>query len=100
MHKPIRAAIIPTADGGPAQTRAQLNELLDYRSRCHGDARVAASRQVLAALARHPWLSDQVPYDVRGLCVQDVRREVEARPRNTIDVVGQSGVFSRERVPA
>lgn len=57
----------------PVETRQAFNELIDHYRRCWPNTETSrtAAKQLLAALKAHPWLLDQIPWDVLGLAQKD-----------------------------
>lgn len=57
----------------PVELRHAFNDAIDYYRRCWPDthARRHAAQALLRALRAHPWLQDQIPFDVLGLAQKD-----------------------------
>lgn len=52
----------------PAQIRMTLNETIDAWRRSMGETANANARLIVRAVETYPWLLDQVPNDVMGMC--------------------------------
>jgi hypothetical protein len=54
----------------PIELMQSFNELQQYWTRTVGDANVAASKQIVAAVASHPTLIQQIPWSRFDMCVR------------------------------
>lgn len=57
----------------PAEIRATFNETISAYRRSTGETAKANARLLLAALHTHPFLVDQIPWDVFDMAVRDAK---------------------------